>query len=161
MIKLQVGTKDLRPYWNQTELSVQEFDWDHKGCTDISHIYISHDNYIRFIQLQYVEENGELSKLSPSPRKNSYGWKFNVQIKLDYPREVLKGISGYWKSNVTSLTFTTNRRTYGPFGCKREDSTEFDLQTGDEPLFAGLHGSFDSLGLKTIGIYVNPEQASP
>jgi hypothetical protein len=61
---------------------------------------------------------------------------------------------------VNSLTFTTNCGTYGPFGCKKEFSTEFDFQTGDEPLFAGLHGSFDADGLRTIGIYVNSEQAS-
>lgn len=61
---------------------------------------------------------------------------------------------------MNSLTFTTNRGTYGPFGGKEEFGTEFDFQTGDEPLFAGLHGSFDDKGLKTIGIYVNPEKAS-
>ncbi|XP_061976592.1 inactive protein RESTRICTED TEV MOVEMENT 1-like isoform X2 [Populus nigra] len=160
MIKLEAGTKRLVPIWGHSEISALEFDWDHKGSTEISHIYISHDNHIRFIQFQYVEENGVLSKLSPMPVKNPYGWRFNV-VKLDYPREFLKGISGDWSNgNVNSLTFTTNRGTYGPFGCKAENGTEFDFQTGDEPLFAGLHGSFDDDGLRTIGIYVNPEQAS-
>ncbi|KAL9389303.1 hypothetical protein Peur_017908 [Populus x canadensis] len=159
MIKLEAGTKRLVPLWGHSEISDLEFDWDHKGRTEISHIYISHDNLIRFIQFQYVEENGVLSKLSPMPVKNSYGWRFNV-VKLDYPLEFLKGISGSWSSgNVTSLTFTTNCGTYGPFGCKEEDGTEFDFQTGDEPLSGGLHGSFDAQGLRTIGIYVNPEQA--
>ena len=60
---------------------------------------------------------------------------------------------------MTSLTFTTNRDTYGPFGRKKESDTEFNFQTGDEPLFSGFHGSIDDRGLRTIGIYVNPEHA--
>jgi hypothetical protein len=78
MIKLEAGTKRLVPIWGHSEISNLEFDWDHNGSTEISHIYISHDNHIRFIQFQYVEENGVLSKLSPMPVKNPYGWRFNV-----------------------------------------------------------------------------------
>ncbi|KAJ6899587.1 hypothetical protein NC652_025903 [Populus alba x Populus x berolinensis] len=152
MIKLQAGSQ---PRYNS------DMNWDHKGRTEISHIYISHDfDVIRFIQFQYVEESEVLSKLSPTPYMNSFASRFNV-VKLDYPHEFLKGISGQWGGgNVRSLTFTTNRGTYGPFGSKEENSIEFDFQTGDEPLFAGLHGSFDNDGLATIGIYVNPEKAS-
>ncbi|KAJ6982423.1 hypothetical protein D5086_020167 [Populus alba] len=155
MIKLQAGSY-LPSYSND-----KGFDWDHKGRTEISHIYISHDfRVIRFIEFQYVEESGVLSKLSPTLlEKNSFGSGFIV-VKLDYPHEFLKGISGRGVGNVNSLTFTTNRGTYGPFGRKEEYGPEFDFQTGDKPLFAGLHGSFDGHGLKTIGIYVNPEKAS-
>ncbi|KAG6759781.1 hypothetical protein POTOM_036270 [Populus tomentosa] len=154
MIKLQAGSNLC--------YSDPVFDWDHKGRTEISHIYISHDfRVIRFIEFQYVEESGVLSKLSPTLlEKNSFGSGFIV-VKLDYPHEFLKGISGRGGiGNVNSLTFTTNRGTYGPFGRKEEYGPEFDFQTGDKPLFAGLHGSFDNEGLKTIGIYVNPEKAS-
>ena len=87
-------------------------------------------------------------------------FKFEQQVKLDYPHEFLKGISGCWDNgNVTYLTFTKNCDTYGPFGCKEEGGIEFNFQTGDEPLFSGLHGSIDDRGLRTIGIYVNPEHA--
>ncbi|KAJ6357105.1 hypothetical protein OIU78_005065 [Salix suchowensis] len=159
MIKLEAGIKRSPSIWGDTETSDQEFDWDHKGRTEISHIYISHDFCIRNIQFQYVEENGFLSKLSPMPLKNSYGQSFNV-VKLAYPDEFLKGISGWWNENVNSLTFTTNRDTYGPFGRKKKEDDEFNFQTGDEPLFSGFHGSNDASGLRTIGIYVNPEHAS-
>ncbi|KAG6757889.1 hypothetical protein POTOM_038215 [Populus tomentosa] len=153
MIKLQAGSQ---PRYNS------DTKWDHKGRTEISHIYISHDNSsIHFIQFQYVEESGVPSKPSPMPFVYSVASRFNV-VKLDYPHEFLKGISGrdWGDGYVRSLTFTTNRGTYGPFGNKQEIGTEFDFQTGDEPLFAGLHGSFDDEGLTTIGIYVNPEKAS-
>lgn len=84
MIKLEAGIKRSSSIWGDTETSDQEFDWDHKGRTEISHIYISHDFCIRFIQFQYVEENGFLSKLSPMPLKNSYGQSFNV-VSLSLP----------------------------------------------------------------------------
>ena len=72
MIKLQAGS-NLR--YNS------ELTWDHKGRTEISHIYISHDvDVIRFIQFQYVEEDivVVLSKLSPTPYMNSFASRFNV-----------------------------------------------------------------------------------
>lgn len=75
MIKLGAGKRGF-----------SQLDWDHEGRTEISHIYISHDNLIRFIQFQYVEENGVLSKLSPMPVRNSFSSRFNaVSLSLLTP----------------------------------------------------------------------------
>lgn len=43
------------------------------------------------------------------------------QVELDYPHKYINSVSGYIDSvasvkQVVSLTFESNRRTYGPFG---------------------------------------------
>lgn len=78
-----------------------------------------------------------------------------LQVQLSYPSEFLIRVSGkYDNSGVTSLTFTTNKGTYGPYGCNA--SKVFDFCFGEKKQFGGFHGSFDRQGLTSIGVYVIP-----
>ncbi|KAL6193661.1 hypothetical protein ACLB2K_034745 [Fragaria x ananassa] len=76
---------------------------------------------IRYIQIEY-DDNGK----SYWSQKHGYSSSLSLDkiesIKLDYPEEYLTSIHGYYKSTwylptyISSLTFTSNRKVYGPFG---------------------------------------------
>jgi len=66
-----------------------------------------------------------------------------VQINLDWLTEVLISVSGYIVNDfgstvIHSLTFQSNKRTYGPFGTETETRRKF---------------SFPATGGKIIGFY--------
>ncbi|EEF47488.1 inactive protein RESTRICTED TEV MOVEMENT 1 [Ricinus communis] len=148
----------------------EAWDWNEPGEFDISQIFISHDgNYIRSIQFEYVQGGNFL--LSPC-HGTRHGPKF-LCVKFDYPAEFLKKLSGKYDgtygNGIVSLTFTTNKKTYGPFGnCEDHrmvdfeefDASEdyrfpdFDFDVG-ENRFGGFHGFVGRDTLLSIGIYVN------
>jgi hypothetical protein len=97
---------------------------------------------------------------------------YNLQVKLDFPDEVLVSVSGHYGSVcgtpviIRSLTFQSNSSTYGPFGT--EDGTPFSLPVSSGKII-GFHGRSGSY-LNSIGFYlkqvhfptpVNPSPASP
>lgn len=81
-----------------------------------------------------------------------------LQVRLSYPSEFLTGISG-WHVNgiIRSLTFITNKTTYGPFGrvAGKIDSA-FEYKLGEDNKFAGFHGTAGTYNLNSIGVYMKP-----
>lgn len=84
--------------------------------------------------------------------------QFVLQIKLEYPHEVLTCISGYYgcisknerPQIIKSLTFYTSRGKYGPFG---EEVGTFFTSTTTEGKVVGLHGR-SSFYLDAIGVHM-------
>ncbi len=84
--------------------------------------------------------------------------KLFLQIKLEYPNEVLICISGYYGSVsrderpkvIRSLTFYTSRGKYGPFG---EEMGTFFTSTTTEGKVVGFHGRSSSY-LDAIGVHM-------
>ncbi|KAH7842870.1 hypothetical protein Vadar_009969 [Vaccinium darrowii] len=119
--------------------------WDEKDRNGIAQIFISHGDKIHSLQLQFVE-NGTLV-LSKKHGSLGYTYAPNFSaVKLNYPSELITGISGYSGIRerdrvVTSIIFTTNKSTYGPFGCRAGDDTAFDYQIGGHNKFGGFHGT--------------------
>ncbi|KAJ9175229.1 hypothetical protein P3X46_013806 [Hevea brasiliensis] len=133
--------------------------WDEKGHGEICQIFISQDaNCIKCIQFYYVE-NGSAVLSPPYGEHNSPTF---YPVQFNYPSEFLTRVSGtYTYDCVRSLTFTTNKGTYGPYGCKEHvipgyQLQEFNFYMGENRQFGGFHGLSDGLKLKSIGVYVKP-----
>ncbi|XP_020585758.1 jacalin-related lectin 3-like [Phalaenopsis equestris] len=87
----------------------------------------------------------------------------NFVIKLEHPEEYLTGISGYSRKLqqgmsevISSLTFKSNLRTYGPYGT--EQGKFFSFNSVDSVVI-GFHGTSDNY-LKSIGLYLKPLQST-
>ncbi|KAH7842404.1 hypothetical protein Vadar_004945 [Vaccinium darrowii] len=130
--------------------------WDDGGRDNIAlaQIFISHGYQINSLQFVYVE-NG--TSVLSEKHGGDCGPKFNV-VTLNYPSEYLVGISGSYTYNyverVLSISFITNKRTYGPFGSGAGDS-DFEYQLGEERTLAGFHGRAEQY-LNAIGVYLKP-----
>ena len=82
-----------------------------------------------------------------------------LQVKLDYPDEFLTSVHGHfgslnqWGPNfVRSLSFVSNKKTYGPFGV--EQGTHFSVPMSGTKI-VGFHGRCGWY-LDAIGVYVKP-----
>ncbi|KAI8561823.1 hypothetical protein RHMOL_Rhmol04G0371400 [Rhododendron molle] len=141
------------------------YAWDDGGKEKIVQIFIAHGDFVYSLQYLYVDENGNLVLSASHGTAGSATYKFDV-VKLDYPSEFITGISGchgQYEANgckqILSITFTTNNRTYGPFGgpgvgCKYDSA--FRYQLGLDRPFGGFHGYSSSRYLEAIGLYVKP-----
>ncbi|OIT26259.1 inactive protein restricted tev movement 1, partial [Nicotiana attenuata] len=136
--------------------------WDEKGKSEIAKIFVStSNNVVSSLQFVFVE-NGQfvLSDRHGPEYKSGFFTNFNTVV-LDYPSEFLTSISGsYYKNGLRSITFGTNKGSYGPYGGDKPYSVsrykEFKFQIGDDRSFAGFHGiKFDSW-IVSIGVYVKP-----
>lgn len=132
-------------------------NWDEKGRNGIAQIFISHGESIDSLQFQFVE-NGTLV-LSEQHGNLRGAPKFSA-VKLNYPSEIITGINGYsgkrdYEQCVTSIIFTTNIATYGPFGCPAREDIAFDYQIGGHNKFCGFYGTASGY-LDSIGVYMEP-----
>ncbi|KAH7844802.1 hypothetical protein Vadar_031804 [Vaccinium darrowii] len=133
-------------------------NWDEKGRNGIAQIFISHGERIHSLQFQFVD-NGTLVLSKQHGGNLHCASKFSA-VKLNYPSEFITGINGYsGKRNygqcVTSIIFTTNIATYGPFGRPAGDDIAFDYQIGGHNKFCGFYGSASGY-LDSIGVYMEP-----
>lgn len=84
-----------------------------------------------------------------------------LQIELDYPDEYLTSMSGNYGllgayELVTSLTFQSNRSTYGPFGSGGGKPFSFTSGAGKIVGFFGRSGIY----LDSIGAYIDPSPSN-
>lgn len=84
-----------------------------------------------------------------------------LQIKLQYPDEYIVNVSGYYcpvvhggTPFIRSLTFQTNKRTFGPFGIEVGTPFSFPVERG---LIVGFKGRSDWY-LDAIGFHVSRVQ---
>ncbi|KAK4736761.1 hypothetical protein R3W88_000458 [Solanum pinnatisectum] len=74
-----------------------------------------------------------------------------LKVVLDYPSEFLTSIRGFHDLEspdtfiyLRSITFGTNKDTYGPYGMKTRVNyklKEFNFEIGDDCTFGGFHGT--------------------
>lgn len=82
-----------------------------------------------------------------------------LQVRLNYPDEFLTCLHGYYGSLhergsvfVRSLTFQSNKRTYGPYGVQQGTYFTLPISSGKVVGFHGKSGWY----LDAIGVYVEP-----
>ncbi|KAG6475590.1 hypothetical protein ZIOFF_064818 [Zingiber officinale] len=119
--------------------------FDEIGLGNVKQIVICYDaDGINFIQMAY-ELKGKITFASDeylSSINGSYGVS-NQQCK----------------AAIKSLKFTTNKMTYGPFGCKQALPFFFNFDFANN--LCGFHGRYSGNHLVAIGVYVKILSARP
>ncbi|XP_040374991.1 jacalin-related lectin 23-like [Rosa chinensis] len=148
-------------------------DGSHLGVMEL---VIRYTSWLDFIQIKYDDGNGISSWSERRGCHNAHCPGGEVtKIKLDYPDEVLTGVSGYidtpWSffpelTLTRSITFKSNKRIYGPFGA--ETGKHFSLaETGT--MIVGFYGWSEPKhcirsGIRKIGLWIetfNSYEISP
>ncbi|KDP31690.1 hypothetical protein JCGZ_15015 [Jatropha curcas] len=130
--------------------------WDDEVHSAIKQIRITHGAFVSSICTEYYNDDG----LSEWSKKHGQDLEPKMStIKLDYPDEFLTSVTGYYDSinemndySFTSLTFQSNRRTYGPFG--REFGKRFSFPSFDGKIL-GFHGRSSGY-LYALGAHIHP-----
>uniref|UniRef100_A0A0D9WIE5 Jacalin-type lectin domain-containing protein n=1 Tax=Leersia perrieri TaxID=77586 RepID=A0A0D9WIE5_9ORYZ len=133
------------------------YPWDDGVYSTIRQVIITHGAAIDSIRIEYdLKGNSVWSGTHGS----TDGGSETDKVKLDFPDEILLSVSGYYGSVcgtpviIRSLTFQSNRSTYGPFGT--EDGTPFSLPVSSGKII-GFHGRSGSY-LNSIGFYLKQVQ---
>lgn len=88
-----------------------------------------------------------------------------MQVSFDYPSEYITRVSGQYiakhpTSHLCSITFHTNKGTYGPYvpgeHKKGIDVRDFNYQMGGK--FCGFFGSYHKDSIESIGFYFDPRE---
>ncbi|XP_011028924.1 PREDICTED: uncharacterized protein LOC105128794 isoform X2 [Populus euphratica] len=132
------------------------FLWDDGVHSTVKQLVIAHGAGIDSIQVEYDRKG---TSVWSQIHGGNGGMK--TTVKLDCPDEFLTSVHGYYGSLdgwgpvfVRSLTFRSNKKTYGPFGV--EQGTYFSLPMSGGKI-VGFHGK-SGWYLDAIGIYLKPLQ---
>lgn len=122
--------------------------WDDGKHADIRQIVVVSGSAIESVSFTYEGP--------PFRHGRTHGGKKNT-INLDWLTEVLISVSGYivndfGSSVIHSLTFQSNKRTYGPFGTETGRKFSFPPTGGKIIGFYGSSGSH----LESLGAYLEP-----
>ncbi|XP_022769080.1 jacalin-related lectin 3-like isoform X2 [Durio zibethinus] len=127
--------------------------WDDGIYSRVRQLLIVHGACIDSIQIEYDNKGKSIW----SRKHGGDGGSKTDKVKLDYPDEFLTSVHGYYGSLnergpilVRSLTFHSNRKTYGPYGI--EQGTSFSMTRGE---IVGFHGKCGWY-LDAIGVYSKP-----
>ncbi|XVF29547.1 hypothetical protein REPUB_Repub15cG0130700 [Reevesia pubescens] len=126
--------------------------WDDGTYHGVREITLVYDLCIDSIRVIY-DKNG---KPVTAEKHGGMGGNKIVEIKLKFPEEFLISVSGHYcpmvhggSPVIRSLTFKSNRRTFGPYGV--EEGTPFTF-TEEGGLIAGFNGRsgwhLDSIGFR-------------
>ncbi|XP_060178955.1 inactive protein RESTRICTED TEV MOVEMENT 1-like [Lycium barbarum] len=133
--------------------------WDEKGRGELAQFFVAY-NGIGVSSLQFLFYENSTLVLSDKHGSDNCN-KFNA-IVLDYPSEFLTSISGqfgltYGYSYLKTISFCTNKGSYGPFGSTATDGSDFfNFEIGNYRSFCGFHGTGHGHGIGSIGVYVKP-----
>ncbi|KAI6701552.1 hypothetical protein NL676_015876, partial [Syzygium grande] len=126
--------------------------FDDQTYSDIRKITIVFSSVIESITIDY-DQNGCLVS---SPRHGGSWGGQALELPLDYPNEYLISVSGHIQEDsyrvINSLTFHSNKRSYGPIGNGIGESFEFPSVDGKIIGFHGRCGFY----LDSIGAYFGP-----
>lgn len=126
----------------------------------IRRFVVNHEQWIHSIQFEYEDKNG---KLVWSKKHGDRDGSSKSEVVLESPDEHFVSIHGYYShiramgdpaTVIRSLTFATNRRTYGPFGA--EDGTRFSFPIMGTNI-VGVNGR-SGWYLDAIGLYLGTTQ---
>ncbi|KAI8549593.1 hypothetical protein RHMOL_Rhmol06G0037200 [Rhododendron molle] len=138
------------------------FRWDDGVYSGIRQLVVAHGAGIDSIHIEYDDRGISVW----SDKHGGSGGLKTDKVKLGYPDEFLTSIQGYYGSinewgplYVRSLTFESNKRTYGPYGIEQGTYFSFPMVGGK---IVGFHGKcgwyLDAIGayLEPIGYKPNP-----
>ncbi|KAG8371630.1 hypothetical protein BUALT_Bualt13G0108300 [Buddleja alternifolia] len=122
----------------------------------VREITLTSGDCIDSIQVVY-EKN---CKPVEAPKHGAGGGQKTHKIKLQFPEEYLKEVSGQYSPlnghsgnpYVRSLKFTSNMRTFGPFGVEQGTPFSLPMQGGKIVGFKGKSGLY----LDAIGFHITP-----
>ncbi|CAK7356810.1 unnamed protein product [Dovyalis caffra] len=129
--------------------------WDDGIYHGVREIKLFYDLCIDSIQVVY-DKNGKPVTAEKHGGLGPLGGSRTAEIKLQYPEEYLTSMNGHYcrvvyggSPVIRSLTFISNKRTFGPFGV--EDGTPFTL-TMDGASIVGFKGRsgwyLDAIGFR-------------
>ncbi|KAM5569405.1 jacalin-related lectin 3-like [Rosa sericea] len=110
------------------------------------------------IQIEY-DDNGSSFLSDKHGKEDDY---YTDTIRLDYPYEFLTSVHGkyvkLWRlpTYIYSLTFRSNRKTYGPYGDEGSLGKYFSIQAPGK-MIVGFHGRTSMfMNLRALGAYLKP-----
>ncbi|CAI9777858.1 unnamed protein product [Fraxinus pennsylvanica] len=128
------------------------FHWDDGVYSTVRQLEIAHGAGVDSVRIEY-DRNG--ASVWSEKHGGNGGAKIDT-VRLDYPDEFLTSIRGHYGNLqawgtvfVRSLTFESNKRTYGPYGI--EQGTYFTFPTSGK--IVGFHGKCGWY-LDAIGVYL-------
>ncbi|CBI35988.3 unnamed protein product, partial [Vitis vinifera] len=133
--------------------------WDDGSYSGVRGITIVYDRCIDWIRVVY-DKNG---KPVTGQKHGGVGGNKTAEVKLQYPEEILISVSGHYcpvvyggSPVIRSLTFKSNRRTFGPFGV--EEGTPFSLSMDGGRIvgFQGRSGWY----LDAIGFHLSQTRST-
>ncbi|PHT63396.1 Jacalin-related lectin 3, partial [Capsicum annuum] len=129
--------------------------WDDGVYSTIRQLEIAHGTGVDSLKVEY-DKNG--TSVFAEKHGGGGGAKTD-KIRLDYPDEFLTSLHGYYSSLyergsafVRSLTFESNKRTYGPYGVQQGTYFTLPISKGKIVGFHGKSGWY----LDAIGVYIEP-----
>ncbi|KAL5557963.1 hypothetical protein UlMin_034174 [Ulmus minor] len=121
----------------------------------VRQVIITYGSAIDSIQIEYDQKGSSVW----SEKHGGRGGNKTDKVKLDYPDEFLTSFHGYYgkiaewgPALVRSLTFKSNRKTYGPFGVEQGTCFSFPMSGGKIVGFHGKAGWY----LDSIGVHLKP-----
>ncbi|THG15010.1 hypothetical protein TEA_013916 [Camellia sinensis var. sinensis] len=126
--------------------------WDDGSYSGVREITLAYDRCIDSIRVVY-DKNG---KPVAAEQHGGVGGTRTAEIKLQYPEEFLTSVSGHYcpvvyggSPVIRSLTFKSNRRSYGPFGVEEGTPFSFSMDGGVMVGFKGRSGWYvDAIGFR-------------
>ncbi|KAA8540313.1 hypothetical protein F0562_024124 [Nyssa sinensis] len=127
-------------------------NWDDGSYNGVREITLVYDRCIDSIRVVY-DKNG---KPVPADKHGGVGGNQIAEIKLQYPDEFFTSVSGHYcpvvytgSPVIRSLTFQSNRRTFGPFGVEEGTPFSFSMEGCRVVGFYGRSGWFlDAIGFR-------------
>ncbi|KAL5755811.1 hypothetical protein ACOSQ2_020557 [Xanthoceras sorbifolium] len=133
--------------------------WDDGTYHGVRQITIVYDRCIDSMSVVY-DKNG---KPVTSDKHGGVGGNRTAEIKLQFPEEFLVSVSGYYSPVVyggspvvRSLTFKSNKRTFGPYGVEEGIPFTFSMDGGLVVGFKGRSGWY----LDAIGFHLSKKQST-
>ncbi|XP_027091225.1 uncharacterized protein [Coffea arabica] len=131
------------------------YHWDDGVYSTVRQLVIAHGAGIDCIQIEY-DRNG--TSMWSEKHGGNGGAKID-KVRLDYPNEFLTSIHGFYGSLqewgpifIRSLTFESNKRSYGPYGIEQGTYFTFPMTQGK---IVGFHGNCGWF-LDAIGVHLEP-----
>ncbi|KAM3337218.1 jacalin-related lectin 2-like isoform X1 [Capsicum galapagoense] len=136
--------------------------WEEKEKGELAKIFLFYDDTkIYSLQFLFIQnDNFVLSDIHGSPLQRMF-----TSVVLDYTSEFLTLVSGTCDDEsfgLTSITFGTNKGTYGPYGSKKNSpyEKEIKLEIGKDRSFGGFHGTKTDNCIESIGVYLKTVTSS-
>ncbi|KAL7152423.1 hypothetical protein ABFS83_04G096200 [Erythranthe nasuta] len=136
-------------------------NWDDGSYNGVREITVMYGRCIDSIRIVYDKNDKPVS----GDKHGGAGGTKTAEIKLQFPDEILTTVTGYYSPVVyggspviRSLTFKTNRRTFGPFGVEEGTPFSLPMEGGQIVGFKGRGGWY----LDAIGFHISrPKNTTP
>nr|BAE95375.1 lectin [Cycas revoluta]BAV72209.1 lectin [Cycas revoluta] len=124
-------------------------EWNDGTYQGIRKIVIRSGDVVDSLQIEYALKNVAGSVNVCALKHGGDGGKEST-IVFDYPNETLTKIEGFYTNVITSLTFETNLKRYGPYG--KAGGKHFESGPAGDGKIVGFYGRSGDY-LDAIGVY--------